>query len=330
MGAAHARMLAAEVPGAVVAEVYDLDVGRAEAIASEVGARAASSAQAVVDSAEVDAVVIASPDDTHAPLALACLDAGKPTLCEKPLSPRAEEAHSVVDAEVALGRRLIQLGFMRRYDPGFVGLREAIGSGSLGAVRLIHAVHRNVSSSTSTDSAGLITGSMVHELDVVAWLLDDELTAIRVESPMAEGFLDPQLATLWTRGGVMATVEVFVNARYGYDVRCEAVGTHASATLEPRAPIRLRTDGVDGVVIRDDFVAHFADAYRRELTAWVRAARDTGAAPTSSPSAWDGYVAAVAARAGVDSLTSGTTCPITPGPRPAIYADPSAIADGST
>ncbi len=318
MGASHVRTLTSAVPGAVVTEVFDTDTGRATAVAGP-GGRAASSAEDLIASADVDAVVIASPDRTHAELAVRCLEAGKPTLCEKPLALTAAEARTVVDAEVALGRRLVQLGFMRRFDPGFVALRDAVAGGSVGRVRVVHAVHRNASSSTSTDDAGLVTGSMVHELDTIPWLLDDPLVAIRVESPITSGFRDPQLATLWTRGGVMATVEVFVNAAYGYDVRCEVVGTAGSASLEPSTPVRLRSAGVDGVEVRDDFVAHFTEAYRHELGAWVVAAA-SGGVPSSAPSAWDGYVANVAAAAGVASLGSGAREDVVPGERPALYA----------
>lgn len=317
MGADHVRTLLGGVPGAVVTEVYDRDAARAAAVAASAGGRSADSAEALIGSHEVDAVVIAAPDHTHADLALQCLDAGKPTLCEKPLALTADDARRVVDAEVSIGRRLLQIGFMRRFDPGFGALREAVATGVVGDVRLVHAVHRNASSATSTDDAGLVTGSMVHELDTIAWLLDDELAGIRVESPVTSGFRDPQLATLWFRDGVMATVEVFVNAAYGYDVRCEVVGTKATSALVPTPPVRTRAAGVEGTPVRDDFVAHFAEAYRRELSAWVSAAA-RGA--VDGPSAWDGYAANVAAAAGVASLASGLRESVEPGPRPTLYA----------
>ena len=320
MGADHVRTLTTSVPAARVTAVHDPDAGRAAQVAGLAGAAAVGDALGLIASDEVDAVVVASPDHTHAGLVLACLEAGKPVLCEKPLALTVPDAHRVVEAEAALGRRLVQVGFMRRYDPGFVELRRLVAEETLGDVRLVHAVHRNASSSTSTDDAGLVTGSMVHELDTIPWLLGDELVGIRVESPVAEGFRDPQVATLWTRNGSMATVEVFVNAGYGYDVRCELVGTRGSAALAPSAPVSTRIEGVDGRVVRADFVAHFADAYRIELDAWARAAL---AGTTTGPTAWDGYVANVAAAAGVAALRSGRREPVDPGPRPALY-DPAA------
>ncbi len=279
------------------------------------GPWSAASADALIGA--VDAVVIASPDPTHADLAIACVEAGKPVMCEKPLAPTAKEAYSVVEAELRAGRTLVQVGFVRRFDPGFRALRAAVADGLLGRPQVVHAVHRNARNATSTDDATLVTGSMVHELDTVPWLLDDPLVAIRVESPVIEGFRDPQLATLWTRGGVMVTVEVFVNAGYGYEVACEVVGIEATASLASSSPVTLRRAGTRGRHVTEDPVAAFADGYRLELAAWaVAAARGT----IEGPSAWDGYVAAVAAEAGVASLRGGTRELVDPGERPELYS----------
>ena len=317
MGADHVHTLATAVPGARVVEVFDMDVERAAAVAGPVGARAADSASALISSESVDAVIVASPDRTHAELVLACLEAGKPVLCEKPLASDADAARRVVEAEVAGGRRLVQVGFMRRYDPAHRELRALVRSGELGRVRAVHAIHRNASSSTSTDDSGLVTGSMIHELDSLPWLLDTPLAGIRVESPVLEGFRDPQLATLWFADGTMATTEVFVNAGYGYDVQCEVVGTSGTAALEHTAAVRTRISGRSSLAVRDDFVAHFAEAYRAELADWTRACL-TG--EQDGPSAWDGYVALVAAAAGVASLASGAREVVDPGAVPRFYA----------
>ncbi|TGN32533.1 Gfo/Idh/MocA family oxidoreductase [Aeromicrobium chenweiae] len=317
MGADHIRTIASSVPSARVSAVYDFNRDTAYAAAAPVGADVVGSAEELIESSGVDAVIIASPDRTHAELVRICLAAGKQVLCEKPLAVTADEAYGLVEAEAAGGQRLLQVGFMRRFDPGFVALRRTITDGVVGDVRLVHAIHRNASSSTSTDDAGLITGSMIHELDTVAWLLDDEVASIRVESPIVEGFRDPQLATIWMRGGAMISAEVFVNAGYGYDVRCEVVGSKGTAALSPSAPVSTRVAGVDGVPVRDDFVAHFADAYRIELSTWAGEAL-TGS--TTGPSAWDGYVANAVAEAGVLSLSSGAREPVTLRERPALYA----------
>ncbi|MGH1562648.1 Gfo/Idh/MocA family oxidoreductase [Mumia sp. DW29H23] len=317
MGADHVRTLTTAVPGATVTRVYDRDTERAKQVAEQAGGEVAPSAEDLIGSDEVDAVVIASPDVTHADLAVACIEAGKPALCEKPLAVTAQDALRVVEAEVAAGRRLVQVGFMRRYDPGYVRLKETLASGVLGEARVVHNVHRNASSTTSATGPGIVTGSMIHELDTVAWLLDDEVVGIRVESPVRDGLPDPQLATLEMAGGALATVEVFVNAGYGYDVRCEVVGTTGTAALAPTAAVSTRVAGVEGVAVARDFVVHFADAYRAELGAWVRAALAGG---VDGPTTWDGYRANVVAEAGVAALTSGVRQAVGSAPRPELYA----------
>ncbi|MBW9216614.1 Gfo/Idh/MocA family oxidoreductase [Mumia sp. zg.B53] len=316
MGADHVRTLTTTVPGVAVTQVYDRDTDRAEQVAAAAGGVAARSAEDLIASDEVDAVVVASPDATHADLVLACIAAGKPVLCEKPLAVTSEEALGVVEAEVSAGRRLVQVGFMRRYDPGYNRLKATVSSGALGEVRVVHNVHRNASSATSATGPGIVTGSMIHELDTVPWLLDDEVVGIRVESPVKDGLPDPQLATLEMAGGALATVEVFVNAGYGYDVRCEVVGTSGTAALTRGADVSTRIAGVEGIVVASDFVVHFADAYRVELSAWTRAARAGG---VDGPTAWDGYLANLVAEAGVTALTSGVRQAVTPVPRPDLY-----------
>jgi myo-inositol 2-dehydrogenase/D-chiro-inositol 1-dehydrogenase len=319
MGASHIRTLASWVPGAVVSQVYDADVARAKDIAAEAGAVVADSSQALSAAADVDAVLIAAPDQRHAELALASLDAAKPTLCEKPLATTAADSRRVVDAEVALGRRLIQVGFMRRFDPAFVALRDVVVGGGLGEVRLAHCVHRNAQSHPGATSDGIVANSMIHELDSVPWTLDSPLSAITVLSPsVPDGAIrDPQVAILETASGVLATVEVFVNARYGYDIQCEVVGTAGTARLTPPYGLGARRSGVDAIAVSPDFVTRFADAYRIELRSWVDSVR-AGAA--TGPSAWDGHLANLAAAAGVESLHSGQRVAISTEPRPELYS----------
>lgn len=314
-GSMHVRTLTSSVPDATITELFDPDGERAASMAAEAGCRIAGSASELIESNRVDAVIVASPDFAHTEQVLACLAAGKHVLCEKPLAANADDASRIVEAELELGRRLIQVGFMRRYDPGFVDLKLTVASGRLGEPRIVHNVHRNAWD-TSTTADELIAGSMIHELDGVAWLLDDEIVAIRVESPVAEGLQDPVLGTLRLASGVLATVEVFVNARYGYDVRCEVVGTEGTATLEPRSPILTRLAGTESVRFHDDFDTHFAEAYRIQLTQWVRRTID---GVTGGPSVWDGFRANLIADAGRRSLRTGLWEAVEHRERPALH-----------
>lgn len=324
MGAAHVDNLARWVPGAAVAQIFDVDSERAKSIADRVGGVAARSAEALIESGDVDAVLIAAPDPLHEPLTLACLELGKPTLLEKPIASTLEGGRRVVDAEVAGGRRLVQLGFMRHYDPAYVALREAVVGGSIGTVRAAHCVHRNARSHPSHTDESVLFGSMIHEFDSVPWLLDDPVAAVSVfPGRVAEGALkDLQVAVLETERGAVVTVEVYINARYGYDIATEVTGTEGTASLTPPYGISVRrsmseTSGVDGRVVTKDGTERYLDAYRIEVGAWIdgiRAGRLTG------PSAWDGHRANVAAFAAVESLHGAGRVEVPREERPALYA----------
>ena len=319
MGTSHVRTLARWIAGAQVVAVSDVDTDSAAGIAAEVGAHVHGSGAELIADDAVDAVLVASPDPTHEELTLACLAAGKPVLCEKPLAVEQTGTRRVVDAEVALGRRLVQVGFMRRYDPAYVELRHLVATGALGVPRVVHCLHRNAAAHPSATSEGIVSNSMIHEIDVVPWLLDDPVAAITVAARRAgDGSLrDPQVALMETVEGVLVTAEVFVNAGYGYEVGCEVVGTDGTARLTPPYGVRRRQRGTDGVEVSADFVARFRDAYRIELADWVEGLRR---GVVSGPSAWDGHRATVVAAAGVTSLRSGQRVGVPAEPVPRLYA----------
>jgi myo-inositol 2-dehydrogenase/D-chiro-inositol 1-dehydrogenase len=320
MGGDHALTLARSVKGAAVTAISDTDGVRAAAVAAASGAdHVQGEARELITDPAVDAVLIASPDPTHEALVLACLEAGKPVLCEKPLAPTVEGCLRIVAAETALGRRLVQVGFMRRFDHGYLAMRGALAAGRLGAPVMLHCVHRNASVPPSFDSGMLISNSAVHEFDIARFLLDDEFasaTIFRREEPGAGGLADPQFIVLKTRRGILVDVEVFVNARYGYDVRAELVCENGAIALEPRPPVHVRTDGRDAADFAADWRAHFAAAYRGQLQAFVDSVR-TGV-PTGA-SAWDGYAATATAAACLAALGREGATEVRLEVRPAFY-----------
>ena len=320
MGRDHARTLATAIKGAAVKAVSDTDPRRASAIASETGAHCVhADAQALIADPNVDAVLIASPDGTHADLVLACLDVGKPVLCEKPLAPDIGACLRVIAAETDLRRRLVQVGFMRRFDPGYAAMRATASSGDLGSPLLMHCVHRNASVPPSFDSGMVITNSAVHEIDIARWLLHDEFAFVSVfgRGSHASGSTErPQLIVLESRNGLLVEIEVFVSARYGYDVRAELVCEAGTISLAPQAPIRTRFSGQTASSLADDWRAHFEVAYRIQLQAWVVSIQ-TGV-PVGA-SAWDGYVATATAAACLDALQNRTRTDIRLETRPTLY-----------
>ena len=115
---------------------------------------------------EVEAVVITSSDDSHAGYVLECIRANKFVFCEKPLAQTAADCEKIMEAETKAGRRLLQVGFMRRYDRGYAAMKDAIDSGKLGAPLMIHACHRNVAQASGFATDYAVTRVAIHELDI--------------------------------------------------------------------------------------------------------------------------------------------------------------------
>jgi myo-inositol 2-dehydrogenase/D-chiro-inositol 1-dehydrogenase len=313
MGADHANTLRRFVRGAEVTAVADVDPTRAEAAAA--GARAYTDADELITDPAVDAVVIASHDSVHAAQIVASVHAGKPVLCEKPLAPSLAEAAGVLEQIGSAGEQLLSLGFMRRFDPGYAALRQAIDDRTVGAPVLVHNISRGVSSAPGATSESSVTGSAIHEFDVVPWLLRAPVVEVGWTAPrcssQVQGLQDPQLITLRTADGVLSTVETFLNARYGYDIRCEVVGETGAISLTE--PARVRTDAAlqHGIAYAADWRPRFADAYRLELQAWVDAVRD--GLPTPLATGRDGLAASTVAEAVIASMRAdGRTTKVAP------------------
>jgi len=321
IGTDHARRLSRAISGARVQAVFDVDKERAGALAEEIGVPARRDAGEIIDDPGTDAVLVASADESHAEMVLACIAAGKPVLCEKPLAPTAEECRTVIAAEVASAKHLVQVGFMRRYDIGFASLKKVIDDGTIGDVLVVHCVHRNASSPPGFTSSMSFTSSVIHEIDTARWLLGEELVAVTVagarQSPRApSGLRDPQLARLEGASGAVVDVEVFVNCQYGYDVRCEVVGSEGLAALDEPASSTTTLAGLRRQEIPPDWRDRFNSAYHAELQRWVD---DTRVGGRSGPSAWDGYAATTAAECAVRSLETGQRIPIELDDCPAFY-----------
>ena len=322
IGADHVRRLSRQVSGAQVTGVFDVATQRAQDVARDVGAVAHPGWSGLVDAEDVDAVVIASPGPLHAEQVLACIDAGKPVLCEKPLATTGEDALKVIEAEVALGRRLVQVGFMRRYDRAYRVVKAAMDDGSIGEPLLAHMVHRNASVPDTFTSDMSMTDSVIHEIDTIRWLFDQEIVATTVvaskPSPLAAARLrDPQLVLFELTDGAVVNVEVFVNCRYGYDVRCEVVGSEGTVSMDNPSTNALLRAGRRTESVPADWRVRFDLAYLEEMQEWVDGlARGV----VSGPSSWDGYAAAVVANRAVHALAEGARSLVELVDRPALYS----------
>jgi myo-inositol 2-dehydrogenase/D-chiro-inositol 1-dehydrogenase len=320
MGADHARILSQQIAGVSLHFICDRDTARARQIADDIGAAHVSDDPlAVINDRQVDAVLIASPDQTHAPLTKACIAAGKPVLCEKPLSQDSAECLDVIAAEVKTGKRLVQIGFMRRFDPGYVDMKKALGNGSIGPALMMHNFHRNVSAPPSFTGQMAITNSAPHEFDIARYVLGEEFESISVFRPKLADPTKvgaPVFMVLTTCGGQIVNVEINNNAAYGYDVRGELVGEKGSVFLRSPVASELNVNLQSVVSYPADWRPRFAEAYRLQNAAWLKSI-ETGK-PVGA-SAWDGYASTLVAEAGVTSLESGSAVRIIPIEKPALY-----------
>lgn len=307
MGADHARILHREVPGAQVTMLADTDTARAQEVAEAIPtARVTASAHELIASDSVDAVLIASSDATHAEYVLACLEHRKPVLCEKPLAPTSEDCSRIVEAELAVignGPPLVSVGFMRRFDPGYVELKGLLASGEMGIPLVVHSIGRGVSAPTGTNEL-TVTGSAIHDIDIAPWLIGSPIIEAAWlaprQSPDVADRQDPQFILLRSADGVLTTVDIFLNARYGYDIHCEVVGSLGTASLtEPHAVVR-DSGLTHGHRYAADWRPRFADAYRRQDQAWIRSL--TEQTPTPLATAADGLQAALVAEAVIASM----------------------------
>jgi myo-inositol 2-dehydrogenase/D-chiro-inositol 1-dehydrogenase len=322
IGKDHIRRLTGVLSGASVVAVTDVDAEMAKAAAADIpgGALVHPDGKALINDSDVDAIVVCSWGPTHEDYVLASIAAGKPVFCEKPLATSQDACLRILEAEVAAGRRLVQVGYMRRYDAAYRALKSTVDAGTIGLPLMMHCTHRNSSVPAYYNSDSLITDTAVHEIDMVRWLFGEEIVATATLSPRRSrngGDLpDPLVLLLEMASGILVDVEISVNIRYGYDIRGEVVGENGTVALGEACTITLRADG--GVVNRvpADWRERFIRAYDIELQEWIDAVRTGG---ELGPNSWDGYAAAVVSDAALQARRTTSRVTVQLPERPALY-----------
>ena len=324
IGQDHIRRCSQTLVGSQVVALTDINLEQAAKVARDLNltAEVYADGYSLIQSPEVEAVLVTSWGPSHEAFVLAAITVGKPVFCEKPLAVTAEGCRRIVEAEIAHGKRLVQVGFMRPYDEGYRALKSVIDSGQIGEPLMLHCAHRNptVGENYKTDMA--ITDTLIHEIDVLRWLLDDDYVSVQVVFPRKSGkafahLKDPQIVLLETAKGTRIDVEVFVNCQYGYDIQCEVVGETGIARLPEPSHVQLRSGAKLSNAILMDWKDRFIAAYDVELQAFIDGVR---AGQIGGPSAWDGYAAAVTADACIEAQNSGAIVPVSLADRPAFYA----------
>ncbi len=322
MGQAHIDRIHTVIAGGQVVAVSDVDASRAQEVADRIGGRAYASSAELIESPDVDAVMICSFGPAHEVDVVACIEAGKPVFCEKPLTPTAEAALRIMEAEQAGGRLLVTVGFMRRFDASYRQMKAVLDTGDLGETLMVHCAHRNPSVPEIYTWDMAINDTAIHEVDTMRWLLGEEFVTARVDKPKKTShrfphLSDPLVLILETESGIRVDDELFVNCQYGYDIRCEAVAEKGAVSLSDQNAINVRTEFRASNAITRDHNERFWGAFVTEIQEWidaVAAGRHTG------PTSWDGYAAASVCDAGVKALTDDGVVAVQMVERPAFYA----------
>jgi inositol 2-dehydrogenase len=291
MGRRHAENLRSLIPEAKLVAVADADLEAARRLAADLEIEHSyASIQDLVERKDIDAVVIASPSKFHLSGVQTAASAGKHILCEKPLALTIDG----VDDAIAAARSanvLLQVGFMRRYDPAYAEAYKRIESGEIGTPVIFRSIGRDRQppplSFYKSGSGTLFLDSTIHEFDLARWLMKDEVAEVHAfggtlacPELVEFGELDAGIVNLRFSRGAIGNVESFRQSRYGYDIYTEVVGSKATLRigyLRQTALTILSGEGVGHDVV-DHFLVRFAEAYLNELRDFVRSVL-TGSPP---------------------------------------------------
>ncbi len=321
IGRTHIHRINNTLQGARIVACSDVNQEFGKSVAQKYGCQYFADGEAMIADPGIDAVVVTTADPFHEQFVLAAIKAGKYVFVEKPLAPEAEACLRIVEAEMAAGRKLVQVGFMRRYDSGYRQLKQLIDSKAYGEPLLLHCAHRNASVDDGFTTPMSVENSMIHEIDVLRWLLGEDYATAEVQfgkrTKNAAGHLqDPQILILTTKSGVRIDVESFVNCRYGYDIKCEVVCEEGTLNLPEPANAMIRTSASRVTPICSDWSQRFVDAYNVEFQEWINA---TLAGRVDGPNSWDGYIGQLTAKAASQARDTGTVKKIEAVECPAFY-----------
>ena len=292
IGTLHARLLSA-TDGVEKLTVADAYPERAATVAHDVGATAAPSIEAALDSA--DAVVIAAATDAHAELIRASIGRRLPTFCEKPLALDLGDTIAL-RGEIERSGVPFQLGFQRRFDAGYREARRLVETGDLGTLYIVRMAGHDPAPPHEAyipASGGLFRDFSIHDFDILRWLTGTEVDEVYADGGVRGfevfakyGDVDTAVATFRLANGAFAVLTVARHDPLGYDIRTELFGSKDSVSvgLGPRTPIRSVEPGVPGPAgpVWQNFLVRFEDAYRAELAAFIRVARGELASPCTA------------------------------------------------
>ncbi|AOF48629.1 Gfo/Idh/MocA family protein [Tetragenococcus halophilus] len=307
IGKEHVERLTNVVSQTKVVAVYDYVEKVADEVAQKYDAKSFASGEELIASNDVDAVVVCSTDETHAGYVVECLKQNKYVFCEKPLALTAKECEEMMAIESEQGHRLLQMGFNRRFDKGYVEMKKAIEAGEVGEPLMIHSAHRNIAQAAGFQTDYAITRVAIHEIDISRWLLNDEYDEVQVlkvkQSKRTSGdWLNPQLMMFTTKSGQRIDVEVQTDGAYAYDIRCQVVGEDGTLDLPDPAAVTKRKNQQVSYGLGDHWASRFADSYDEEFIEWATGILNDQLVGAST---WDGYASCVTSDALIQSRKTG-------------------------
>lgn len=285
MGRGHAEFIRDFVPKAEVVALSDIDQKRASVLADELELDTTSSVfeepEVMFSSAQLDAVIISSPDQLHVSHLRKAMGFNLDVLCEKPIATTLVDARAIAsevrDFERRLAKPKVRYGFMRRFDPSYLKMRELMESGDYGNPLFVRTVTRNVTSSGIT-TEGLYTNIAVHDFDVWRWLAKSEWKNVTSHYPRAsslspQGLVDPLVFTAHLENNFLMVADIVANNNYGYDLRTEVLCEKGSIEIGTFGDVYTRANHFAGTPLGgamvDNWIPRFKDAYIAELNAWV-------------------------------------------------------------
>jgi myo-inositol 2-dehydrogenase/D-chiro-inositol 1-dehydrogenase len=304
IGALHAENVVSQV-GSDAVLIADADACRAATIAEKLGVRAVGGVEELF-AAGIDGLVIAVPTDAHAALVVHAVRAGIPVFCEKPIAPDIAGTLAVLE-QVGTSRVPVQVGFQRRFDPGYVAARAAVASGALGQLHTVLGFTLDAAPPPAEyvpGSGGIFRDCLVHDLDILRWVTGQEVVSVyAVGSNLGADYIreagdvDAVAVTLTLADGTLAQLTASRYNGAGYDVRMELRGHLDSIAvgLDARSPLRSVEPGanVTGLAY-PGFLDRFRTAYVAEMAAFTALIATGGSSPCTISDALAAFVLAEA------------------------------------
>jgi myo-inositol 2-dehydrogenase/D-chiro-inositol 1-dehydrogenase len=305
IGTMHARNLARH-PKARLTSVFDVVTKASDAMAAELGVKAAASIEAVLADPEVDAVLIATSTDTHVDLITAAAKAGKAILCEKPIALDMAKVDQCW-AEISGLRPTVMIGFNRRFDPSFRAVHDRMTAGEIGRLEQIVITSRDIKV-----SGGLFRDMTIHDFDLARYFAGDIVEvhafgANLVDPAIADaGDIDAAMVTLKAASGALIHINNSRRCSYGYDQRLEVFGAKGMLIAGNRTATTVQAFSAAGTaqgdVVLPFFIERYAEAYANEIAHFVESVM-AGSTPLTSFR--DGAEALRLADAAIESLRTG-------------------------